>query len=406
MNSKNLLITTSILLALALSACDMKKQLTEMHDSTGEMNETTKKMNATTEGMHTTMQGMEKTTVGMDGKMKGMNATMEIMNEKMEGMKSITQDMLEQTNELYDAAKLGDSSMQRRAALEALGKATATGRKVTEAVKYFISFEYQLFSGFGQDQSDDKRKHLLYEATLEFFKDITEFTTKETVPQPLAQAAKGGDDNKEASFNALAVSLHKMNRKQEEYIKKNNLKEEDSLSMYKVILSALAKKKAIDEGQLKLSELADYEREVLNNEEVAIKLIQARSNITAAIVLNGVSDIQKDIPGNGPIASLLKELSDVAKGVLKGAEMRFKKWDVPVAKINAVQSETAIKYIASILATHKYLKEIGVQPIYNQTLVEILKRAQWVEVKDENANLAKAHKDLQDAYQKLLMIIE
>ncbi len=384
MRFKNFAITTSILLALSLSACDMKKQMSEMHDSTVEMNDTTKKMNSTTEGMHTTMQGMEKTTEGMDGKMKGMNET-------MGGMNAIMQDMSEQTNELYDAAKLGDSSMQRRAALEALGKATASGRKITEAVKYFISFEYQLYSGIGQDKSEEKRKHLMYEATLEFFKDVTEFLTKEDVPQPLTQAEKGGDENKEASFNALAVSLHKLNRKQEEYLQKNKLKEEDSLSMYKAIVSALAKKKAIDEGQLKLSELADYEREVLNNEEVAVKLIQARNNFTAAILLGGVSDIQK---GNIILGQNAK-----------AGAMFLAKWDVNLAKINKVQSETAVKYIAAILGTHKFLKEIGIEPVYNSTLVKILKNAQWAEVKNESENLAKARKDLRDSYQKLLQIL-
>ncbi len=398
MNSKNFAVRAAFLLALSLSACDMKKQLTEMHDSTGEMNETTKKMNSTTEGMHSTMQGMEKTTEGMDGKMKGMNETMGgmdkkmgDMNETMGGMNTIMQDMSEQTNELYDAAKLGDSSMQRRAALEALARATASGRKITEATKYFISFEYQLYSGIGQDKSEEKRKHLLYEATLEFFKDVTEFLTKEDVPQPLTQAEKGGDDNKEASFNALAVSLHKMNRKQEEYLKKNKLKEEDSLSMYKIILSALAKKKAINGGQSKLDEIDDYEREVLNNEEVAVKLIQARNNFTAAILLGGISDIQKGTVVLGQNA--------------KAGAMYIGKWDVNLEKINKVQSETAGKYIASILGAHKFLKEIGIEPVYNPTLLKILKNAQWAETKNENESLAKARKDLQESYQKLMQIL-
>lgn len=383
--SFNLFLVTAVM--VTFSSCDMKQQLTEMHDSTGEMNDTTKKMNGTMENMDKTMKGMDGQMSGMNETMKGMDGQMKDMNGAMSKMQEVTKDMSEQTSELTDIAKIGDSSIQRRNAFEALWKATSTGRKITEAVKYLISFEYQLFSGIGQDKSEEKRARLIHEATQEFFKDINEILTKSEQPKPLAEAEKGTEENKESAFNAIAISLHKFNRKQEEYVNKFKLSKENILSMYGIISSTLKKKKDINEGLISRDELLDYEKEILINEEIAIRLLQARHNIVAVALLCELSEINK-----GTV---------VAGQNITAGKMLLSNWDVAAAKINLVQTEEYLKHIQSIYNTQNLLKEIGVAPYKDSLLSRFFKNAQWVDAKEkESAALAKARKTLKDTFLK------
>jgi len=90
----HLRIILSYLTALWLVVgCEERRQLKEMHDSTGQMNKTTlsmdqtmKEMNTTMGKMQTTMSNMDQTMKGMNGNMTGMYGTMNGMNNTMDGM--------------------------------------------------------------------------------------------------------------------------------------------------------------------------------------------------------------------------------------------------------------------------------------------------------------------------------
>ncbi len=372
--SRYLVIMGSMVLGLV--ACDMKKQLTEMHDSTARLEDNTKKMGETTAEMNETTKKMAEIT----GAMKEITAGMSIVTSEMNGR---TKKMSDVTGELYDAAKLGDSSIQRREALRELWRAHSSGRKIIEATKYFISFEYQLYSGMGQDESEEKKSHLIHQATLEFFKDVNEFLTSEVDAKPLDQAYEGTEENKEACLNAIAVALHQTNRKQDEYIIKNKLKEEDKLSMYKIIVSALTKKAAINKGEIQLNGIPEYEREVLIHESAAIKLLQARHNFMAAVVLS--------------------EISEIKKGKIVAGLMLLTKWNVESEKINLAQSEQYLKMINSALGVQNLLKQLGHTPKVNSMMSRMFRNAVWVDAKDNsNEVLAISLKSLKEIFAKFL----
>src|SRR3990167_6840613 len=94
--NKNLLLLLS--LSTLLGACEVKKNLNEMHGATVEMNETTKTMNKNTDEMNTR-----------------------------------TTELKTATGELYDALRQGDSLAARRAALDNLVKIKDPARKLSEA---------------------------------------------------------------------------------------------------------------------------------------------------------------------------------------------------------------------------------------------------------------------------------
>lgn len=91
---------TFVLVSFLLLACEEKRQLREMHDSTGEMNKTTQAMNRTMENMNgimldmsNTMKIMNQTMIPMGKTMTEMNGTMQGMNRKMGTMGGTMQNM-------------------------------------------------------------------------------------------------------------------------------------------------------------------------------------------------------------------------------------------------------------------------------------------------------------------------
>lgn len=321
--NKNLLVLVGF--AVALNACDMKRNLDDMHDQTAEMNKTTQQMNETT------------------GK----------MNERTEGLETAT-------GELYDALRQGDSLAARRSALDNMMKAQEPARKLSEAAKYFMSFEFQFWTNANEDKGEEKRIDLATLAAREFFKDVYQF-----IPNGVMKADPFADQiistekgNLIACLNALAVTTHYLNPKQEKRIKENPSMK--SISMYKMIEESLLAKASIESGEKKISDYPGYVFEILSNEPAAIYLMQARYNYLSALFLG--------------------RATPVAHSKWTGVKFFAKKWTLDLNSFNAAQIEEFNMFLDGALKTKKILQQIGAKPemdfmlkrmINNMTLVDI-----------------------------------
>jgi hypothetical protein len=321
--NKNLIFLLS--LVVALNACEMKRNLDDMHDSTVEMNKTTKEMNETT------------------GK----------MNERTEGLENAT-------GELYDALRQGDSLSARRSALDNLIKTTEPARKLSEAAKYYMSFEFQFWTDHNQDKGEEKRLDLATVAAREFFKDIYQFIPNGVMkPDPFAdQIISTEKGNLVACLNALSVTTHYLNPKQEAYLKAKP--EMKSLSMYKIIEESLLAKASIESGDKKITDYPGYVFEVLSNEQAAVYLMQARYNYLSALFLGRTTPITHN--------------------KWTGVKFFAKKWNLDLRNFNAAQIEEFNMFLDGALKTKKILIGIGAKPqmdfmlarmINNMTLVDI-----------------------------------
>lgn len=329
--NKNLFLLLS--LTTLLAACEVKQNLDEMHDSTVEMNRTTKDMNHSTNSLETAI------------------------------------------DELYNALRQGDSLSARRSALDNLVKASDPARKLSEAAKYFMAFEYQLWSDQGQDKGEEKRLELATLAAREFFKDIQQFIPGgEMSPKPfIGQIIPTEKSNLVNSFNALSVAAHYMNPKQEIYLKEK--KEMGSLTMNKMIEESLLAKPKIESGEKHLNEYPGYVAEVLANEPIAIYFLEARYNYLATLFLG--------------------RSTNIAHNKLAGAKIITMNWELDLSGFNFAQIDEMNKLLAGALKTKSVLKQIGIKARTDVLLVRMYKNMNLVaKVKATSADKAKVEKEI------------
>lgn len=280
-------VISSLAILLLFSACSEKKQLTEMHDATVDMNGKMDQLHKTTsDGMRDTINKMEQlhqtTTEGMQETVKGMKQSV-----------ALTASVLDTSNELGDLSKHGASVEGRNNRLKNILEDATLENKVTHAAIYFKSFEYQFWQGSGQDASLKKRQHLIDEAAAEFFRAIAEFNNGSPLVNPFATPGVpliSDYGNREAIFNAFALTLHELDRKQEEMLRK--YPEIKPVSMLSIIKDALTAEKDINSGKIPVEEISEATHMVLTNKDVALKLLQARLNFALSVFICSVSKLK------------------------------------------------------------------------------------------------------------------
>lgn len=378
------LLPTSLVLAALVSvvACAEKKQLTQMHDATVEMRDTTKEMNGNTKEMKTTTKTMAEDTKGMREDTRSVRKSTDDMRAATENMRKSTEDMrrstetvresttqvLEETKEvkdltaeLYDSARQGAAVTLRRELLESAYRSESSGKKIGELGKYFMAFEFQLWNDMGQDKGEEKRRELMQIATTEFFRDLREFATGDETVNPFAQMTAGGPvhsaDNKTATVNALAVTMHILNRKQEDFIRRNPTVQ--PVSIYSMIADALRAEKAIDAGEV--ADIPAYQKDVLANKKLALFLMQARHNFAAAMFLS--ETVSKQGVGNKVRAFANRYFGWGAS------------WTLDADALNVAQTEQLARYLKAVVRTRAVLNEVGVKPEVNSKIEAFLKGA-------------------------------
>jgi hypothetical protein len=295
-------------LVFVVGACSQMKNLDEMHDSTQKMSDTTDKMN--------------KTTTDLDGK-----------TERVEKM----------TDELYDALRQGNALQLRREAYESILKAPTMFKKISEGAKYFMSYEFQLWNMNGQDMEPGRRDLLEQQAAKEFFLEIEELAPRDNSVDPTVEPTTVSDSldynnmkNREASFNALAVTMDQMNRKQN-----------GSISMYSIMVDALF----LPREQVQATGAA---REVLPHKEKAIQLLQARYNMFPMMYVDMISKVG-------------------AKNTASKAWMWAFGWDAHLEKLNATQLDyLRAEVIDKALESKAVLIKLGEKPVMNAKLKRFL----------------------------------
>ncbi len=378
-------LSAALVVAIALSACDVRNELKDMHKSTGNMEKNTEKMVEITDRM-------EKMTGNMGGDVKVMkNETGEVngsvteFNGKLDKLQDVIDSMETRVGtgieEVYDGLRQGDSSNLRRLALQGVLKARAHEKKLLEAAQYLAGYEFYFWRAFGMDKDLKRRDELVFGATQQFFKDIYEFYNYKAAVFPLADPDLGDSFNREASFNAIAAALHMDNPKQKENIKlmaAQGIKVEE-LTFLKLIKTGLSMKPDIESGKLKLDEIPLQYKEVLINEEVAIKLLQARWNFLS-------------------VAALDKSFHFKQAGVFKYVRSAWNlatTWKLDFSKLNTIQIADLHFYLKEAKSAREFLNSIGVQTKPDFLLVAFIKRMKPVGLDQlSEESLAKAQESL------------
>lgn len=290
------------------AGCGVKKQLDEMHDSTVNMNRTTGKLSASTEELD------------------------------------------RKTAELYDALRQGDSLSVRRNQLQALLGAKEMPRKISEAGKYFMAFEFQIWSSMGRDK-DERREELAALGVREFLKDVHDFIGVDPKVEPFASGEKD-EANRARSLNALATAMHILNPKQEETLREHSVLK--PISVYGMIEEALRAGREIESGARLPEEYPQYIREVLAQEKTAVFLMQVRYNFLGVLALG------RTVPLDRMKKAYISSKSKAAGKLIDA----FSKTDLvaDMSQHNLVEIREFTSYLQGALRTHALLLEIGETP--------------------------------------------
>lgn len=318
-----------------LVGCGELKKVDEMHDSTVKMNETTGQMNKTTSQLSNTTSHMNDTTSQM--------------RDKMTSLEEKTKDLKQVTDELYDTLRQGNALQLRREAYDAILKAPTLFKKISEANKYMMSFEFQIWNNIGQDLEPEKRELLGQQAAMEFFLEVEELAPRDNSINPTVQPdAKdiNSEDNRTAAFNAMAVAMHQVNRKEARAEKMNSgLK---TMTLYTMMEEALLAPR--NQAQKSAA------REIMAHEEKAIQILQTRLNVFPLIFIDSVT-----------------KLGD--KNLVVQAKMALLGWELDMDTLNATQLEyLQTEVLEQAVRAKKLLIKLGKKPVMNGTVARLLNK--------------------------------
>lgn len=407
--SSKAVLVLATLFSLASTGCKQEKQLGEMHDSTQEMNGQMKGMAGDTHTMNGQMTGMAGDTHAMNGQMTGMAGDTKEMNGQMKDLAhqtqllhDLTQGLNSLTGELFDSGKQGASLQVREELLKAMVKANSQVVRLSKAAKFLSSFEYQVWSGLGSD-TPELRAKLATEAASEFMAEIQAFVRqgeKDTNPAAMPEIVKvirkmtpaggdtsmGDDLDQDSVFNALAINLHRLNRKQDQLVRTKSL---TPINMYSMIVDALTAKSDIESGKKKVADFPGYVGEILNFEDTAVLLLQARHNALSMLAL-----IQ--------LSKLHESFQSAAEAMSSGP------WTLGTDGLNSVAIENASSFLKGAIQTRKVLEGLAKQdrlfmqnqggdstqskfdPVTNDALANFWKNAQLT--KEMEATLSRSSK--------------
>ena len=281
------------------------------------------------------------------------------MQADTNSMKNQTKNLSTDSCELYDALRQGDTLTSRRDAITNLLSAQQEGRKISEAGKYFMAFEFQLWSQACQDSDNTKREFLMGSAAMEFLRDVQEFfpDPADLSPNPAATAdgVTFSKSNLQASLNAISASIHLLNPKQEYRATEDPTFK--TYSMLDILEEGLAAKAKINSGAESMDTVPRHVKEVLLQEKYAVAVLQARYNMAVAVVLNGISPI--------------------SEGWWPKVSMWLRSWNPDMSRANLEQLEEYQKYVQGALDVRDFLKKNGYAPEMDSTFRHLLRNMKY-----------------------------
>jgi hypothetical protein len=301
-----------------LSACGLKQTTDDMHDATMEMNQRTKRLGELSEGLD------------------------------------------KKTAELYDSARQGAAWKSRHDALDAMKAAPESASKIASAAAYFQGFEFQLWSGLGQDDAK-KREELINTAASEFMRDVQNFIKAgQKDAEPFAHGTGNSAGNLARCLNALAVVLHTINPKQTTNLEK--YPDHHEVTMYSMIKDALRAKLEIETGQKRIEQYPGYVHEFLANEQTITLLLQARYNFFGAMAVGRVSNVR-----DGAWEYLKMVYGDWFSW------WKDSRWEMNLADANSVEVSEFSRYLKGAMKTREFMLSVGIEPKMSNDLARMLK---------------------------------
>jgi hypothetical protein len=272
------------------------------------------------------------------------------MNETTDELRGMTGELKGLTSNMYVQLRLKEAEETRDRRTKNLFEANSFHQKVTEAAAYFKAFEYQYWTA-NESAGDDLhvRDEKMMAAAQEFFRFLTELVTI-VGPENLADYTNNMQDKTKMSLNAISVALHQIDDYQKVLIDQKGIKKVHMLNMIK---DTLVKLGPLERGEITLSDLKDYEKEILENSDLAIMVLKVRLNTFGIMALTKISNVADK--------NALQKLSMIRSG-----------WSSKFERLNVALQHKVLRYLREANKTKAFLISLGVKP--NKTVDENLSR--------------------------------
>lgn len=298
-------------------------------------------------------------------------ATTKEMSQKLDTTNQSTSELLEGTDRLqgltsnmYVQLRLKEAEESRDRRSKNLLEASSFQQKVTEAAAYLKAFEYQYWTGeeaAGDDQHIREEKMMI--AAQEFFRFLAELIslTKEQEIDDIFDPSITMKNKTAMAINAISLALHQIDDYQKILIEEQGIKKVHMLNMIK---DSLLKLRPLETGEISFASLKDYEKEVLENAELAQAILKIRVNTFSSMALSKVSDISH-------------------KGDAGKFMMMTLGWDAHYHTLNIAQQDKVLRYLREGNKTRDYLLTLGAN---NDDLIDSNLRTLWSKMRVEESS--------------------
>lgn len=314
--------------------------------------------------------------------------------ENMKNMERTTTKMSATTDEMKDVSEVVYRQMRPKEAeetrsakmAELLNPKVDMDGKFLAATVYFMSFEYQLWTGNNNFDSLDTRHTLLLQVANEFTKKVSGIY-KKIKTKKMSPTKEGRSQNDEMAFYALAATMHATNTFQEEKSVKNGTF--PVISFYDMVKTSLLK-------EVNGYNYEDYESVLVTgtNKEMMIELIKARVDVFAALALKNLTD-KRNMTLGQKAKSLLFKLTGGRLGSIDLPEV----YD----QSNDPTKDSVITYLEGALKAKNFLREIGVNKTLEKTTRSALINIDLgEEVSDGDVAMDEKREEIQSLINKIL----
>lgn len=370
-----------LILFAALSGCGEFRKLDDMREATQEMNKTTKELLEKTKELHEETKELHTET-------QKVTAQAEHLGKTTDELLAVTRDDLTKQmdsldngfGELYDSLRQGDSANLRRMSFEKMLESKTLQNRLAEAGLFVMAFEYQLFSGVGQDVTRARKQLLYQQAMMELFLRIDELAPRGEKISPLASPQPNrvtSRENRASAFNCLAAVLHKTNRKQQ-----LDSSSREQVSLYDLLITAMKMKPRIDSGSVRLPTGPHFAKEVLSRQARVKQLLQARHNMFVQLFLGASTDLAQ----KGPLGRSI--------GIARGIEVDLNSPEMGAAHLDFLIEEI----LKPAVETRTDMIALGIQPQLTRSMRLIAKRIRFRENDRAPALISGRQKTVQELW--------
>ncbi len=319
-----------------------QQQMTDMNGSIGGMSDKI-------DGMANRIDGLGGKIDSMGGKIDGLGGKIDAMGSKIDGLGDKMDAMSTALNKMYGDLRMGDSLQARLKSLDEMKSTKLLAPKTAHASHFFISYEFQLWKGEGND-TDKSRLGLMDDAVREFATLAQKFMNDDARSVSVAT-----EDNDMLNLYALALSLHMVNPGTQRILAEKKI---PVVSMFDLIRDGLKAGADLKDGKRDVSDLKAYEASVLEYEEVFTYLLELRANMYPGMLVGGLSEANAT---NG------------AQKWWARANMFTMPWKAQTESKNLVQLRMYSSWVSEAATLKIFLRTVKKQARFDQLLIRILK---------------------------------